>query len=245
MVVNAIFYIKCSDIDTDRLSMSAIARFKKKGGFLQLLKLVETSGIKKQEKFLHLIEDESPLWAQTVKDKMLTFEKVLAAEDEILIKIFTKIKDLTLAAASFAMTEKQKIQILNLLPSLTQRRINDQLDMIQPGESEITTAVVQILAEIRQMIENDKKLLEAIDPKLKIEDDLEDKLLGVSQVNTHAVLSRQEDISKSVNTGSVDADEEIFRLRKKIKDLQNEMDRLAVQNHDLKAKLDRIIKLAS
>ena len=225
--------------------MSAIARFKKKGGFLQLLKLVETSGIKKQEKFLHLIEEESPLWAQAVRDKILTFDKVLLANSEVLIQIFSQIKVLTLAAASYAMTEEQRTKVFTLLPGPTQRKINDQIDIIQPGESEINTALVQILSEIRVMIEKDKVLLEKIDPKLKIEDDLEDKLLGGTNTSTQSASSRREDFSKPITTGNVDADEEIFRLRKKIKDLQNEMDRLAVQNHDLKAKLDRILKLAS
>ena len=40
--------------------MSMIDRYKKKGGFLQLLNLLETTGGEKREKFLKMIAEENP-----------------------------------------------------------------------------------------------------------------------------------------------------------------------------------------
>ncbi len=209
---------------------------------MQLLQLVETSGVVKQQRFLELLEAEEPAWAEAVKTKMLTFDKIIQASDDAIVEIFSDVKDLNLAAVFHGMEEEPKNRILNLLPGPKRKKVLDQMEIIQPNQNEITTSMVQVLAEIRAKIDKDRFLLDRIHPDLKIEDDLEDKLL-----NTYTPPSTSKSAVETgpVNTGNADADDEIYRLRKKIKDMQNEMDRLKVQNHDLKAKLERILKLAS
>lgn len=56
--------------------MGMLDRYKKKGGFVQLLQLIETSPSKKQEQFLGLIAEESPAWEDTLRKKILTIDKV-------------------------------------------------------------------------------------------------------------------------------------------------------------------------
>jgi len=42
--------------------MSSIQRYKKPGGFLQLLSLIETFGGQKREKFIEMVDAESHVW---------------------------------------------------------------------------------------------------------------------------------------------------------------------------------------
>ncbi|MCB0349114.1 MAG: hypothetical protein KDD37_09765, partial [Bdellovibrionales bacterium] len=128
--------------------MSAIARYKKKGGFTQLLELIETSGVSKQEKFLSLIEAESPAWARAIREKMLSVDKIFAASDEVIKEIFTDLKELTIATASFGFGPEKLDKIMKNMGHTKQRKIQEQINLIKPGDGEITTSYIQIFAEI-------------------------------------------------------------------------------------------------
>lgn len=222
--------------------MSVISRYKKKGGFIQLLQLVETSGISKQEKFLSLIEEDSPNWGKAVREKLLTIDRLMAASDEGIQHIFSKLKILTIASASFGFPKDKWERILSLLDNPTQKKIQEQIEVIQPSDNEISNSIVQIFSEIRRMTEGESRLLSWISPEINVNEAFENELLGTADTSTMA----KEDLStdKPV-TGNVDADDEIFRLRKKVKDLQSEVDRLKSLNLDMKSKIDKIIKIAA
>ena len=85
--------------------MSMLSRYRKSGGFKQLLMLIETCGKQKQENFLKLIEAEDAKWAQAVKTKMLSMEKILSWDAEVLAEIFSRVQDLTMATAMHGLTE--------------------------------------------------------------------------------------------------------------------------------------------
>jgi flagellar motor switch protein FliG len=58
--------------------MSSISRYKKAGGFIQLVSLIETFGAPKREKFIEMIDAESPVWAKALRDKMLSIERIFS-----------------------------------------------------------------------------------------------------------------------------------------------------------------------
>jgi len=55
--------------------MSILQRYKKTGGFFQLIQLIETSSAIKQQKLLEAVSKEDPSWAEGLKSKSLRFEK--------------------------------------------------------------------------------------------------------------------------------------------------------------------------
>ena len=65
-------------INEGNISMSMIDRYRKKGGFVQLLNLIETMGKDKQEKFLKMIGDESPNWSVEIRKRLLSIDKILS-----------------------------------------------------------------------------------------------------------------------------------------------------------------------
>ena len=56
--------------------MGMLDRYKKKGGFIQLLNLIETTASPKAEKFLKMIGEESPAWEAEIKKKVLSIDRL-------------------------------------------------------------------------------------------------------------------------------------------------------------------------
>lgn len=63
-------------------------RYKKKGGFHQLLQLLETSPSAKREQFLTLIGGENPVWEDALRRRVLTITRVYGWESQYLAEIF-------------------------------------------------------------------------------------------------------------------------------------------------------------
>jgi flagellar motor switch protein FliG len=79
--------------------MGMLDRYKKKGGFFQLLQLLETSPTTKREQFLTLIAGESPVWEEALRKRILTITRVYSWEGQYLVEIFTRVHPTTLAYA--------------------------------------------------------------------------------------------------------------------------------------------------
>jgi flagellar motor switch protein FliG len=58
--------------------MDLLRRYHKPGGFLQLVQLIETCGPQKQQQLLTSIEKESLEWANEVRAKILTINRISA-----------------------------------------------------------------------------------------------------------------------------------------------------------------------
>lgn len=79
--------------------MGMLDRYKKKGGFNQLLNLLETSSKTKQDQFLSLIQQENPNWEEALKKRILSIDKVMSWDKEALSEILTRVQPLTLTVA--------------------------------------------------------------------------------------------------------------------------------------------------
>ena len=75
--------------------MGMIDRYRKTGGFVQLVALVETCPPAKQEKFLEIIKGEDARWSEAVRTKLLSMEKIYSWSNEVLAEIFGTLQDLT------------------------------------------------------------------------------------------------------------------------------------------------------
>ncbi len=157
--------------------MGMIDRYRKKGGFLQLVHLIETTPSPKQEKFLKLISEESPAWEDEIKKKMLSMDRIVGWETAILGEIFPHIQPLTLAAAIQGLSEDKKNKVLGILTNSEKRKLEDHLlnsKSASPGE--IFTSVSRIFEEVRKMISSNHLKLDKFDPELIIPEDIEERL---------------------------------------------------------------------
>ena len=152
--------------------MSILARYKKRGGFRQLLELIESSNQEKQDKLLKVIEAEDAHMAGEVRDKILTWEK------------FCNWKADTICLCIDEMTMQYKVILCKLLPDSKweevkpilkiqdlrdieeQMELNDQAPL--PGEAQ--AAYAALFSRIRELDEERKIVLSMIDPSLKIDE---------------------------------------------------------------------------
>ncbi len=232
--------------------MGMITRYKKPGGFKQLLKLMETSGKSKQEKFLAIIKEEEPQWAEAIEKKMLTLERIMTWGDSVLVEIFPRLNDLTLAICSHLLPEEQWQAATKTFSHSKLRNIKDLFDGKTPSIAEQSTAVVNILTEVRSMIDDGFLRLEQIDSQLIIDDKTEEDLLNSGTATPKVAKEMDVDTSdvdrKLKMAGSEGLEEiklEIVKLRKKVVILGTENHNLRKENEDLRKKIAQIKKLAA
>lgn len=154
--------------------MALLNRYKKTGGFLQLVQLLETCNPEKQEKLLASIEQESATWAEEVKSKLLDVNRIFSWPDEAILDLIAQIQELTLATSLHGLKEEQKERIFNLMSHSQKRRISDLFDAKQPSAGEITTAFFKTIEEVRDLISKGFIHLKKIDPDLLIPEDVEE-----------------------------------------------------------------------
>src|SRR4051812_33193952 len=116
--------------------MSMIDRYRKKGGFFQLLNLIETTGKDKQEKFLKMIADESPSWETEIRKRLLTIDKILSWNPTYLGEIFPRVQPLQLAMVVGGLPAEKADQFMKVLTFKEKRQVEELLKEKKPSPGE-------------------------------------------------------------------------------------------------------------
>lgn len=236
--------------------MGMLDRYKKKGGFIQLLTLIETSGKQKQEQFLGLIQQENPVWEETIRQKTLTFDKILSWDTSYLREIFSRLQPLTLATALSGMSPEKTEIVLSCMSVTDKRKIQQVLDESKPTPAEVGTCIQRIITETRGFINGGIIKIEKIDPSLVVPENIEELL--ATQASSRAFDSAMaapaaEETVKSpdVATSEVKSEAKPEHSREEIEFLKRKVNQLASENTALKqelavarGKLDQIKKIA-
>lgn len=245
--------------------MSMLDRYRKTGGFYQLLSLVETCGAAKQEKFLELIKAEDSRWADAVKAKMLDVTRIYAWSDETLAEIVGTLQDLTLAIALHAATEPLRARLCKSISHGRKRKIDDLFESNKPTPSEIASTHMKIIETVRKMVHDGYLRLDKVDPSLHFDEKFEEELLrpsstrfatagGLAPAATSSSMFQIEYESappaapeapvKAEAADGKGGGAELTTLRSRVESLSKEN---AVLRHELsiaKNKLDQIKKIA-
>jgi len=80
--------------------------------FLQLLSLIETFGGQKREKFIEMVDAESHVWAQALRDKMLSIERYFSWPDQTVIEVIKGLPTKNMAVAIKGLKEEQRARML-------------------------------------------------------------------------------------------------------------------------------------
>lgn len=246
--------------------MSMLDRYRKTGGFYQLVSLVETCAPAKQEKFIELIRAESPAWADAIKMKMLDINRIYSWNDETLAEIVGTLQDLTVATALHVAPENIKARLLSYLTHGRRRKIDDLHGNSQPSPGEIASTHMKIVETVRKMAHDGFIRLEKVDPPLFIDDKIEEELSKTQAAAVSAVVSAtpnsHSDFTIQYEEGAQGAEAtpptpgaasnetpeavriELAAMRKKLTELSKEN---AVLRHELnlaRGKLEQIKKIA-
>lgn len=231
--------------------MGMLDRYKKKGGFFQLLQLLETSPAAKREQFLKLIEGESPAWEEALRQRVLTINRVYGWEAQYLVEIFSRVQPLTLANALHGNPTEQVEQLLSCLPPISKRKITDLMAESNPTAAEKNSCIVRMLSEVRGFISQGIIRLEKVDPEIHIPENIEE-ILNASgfSIPTYEYDALKKDTSPQI-VGEADdgpahksSTQEIDFLKRKVNQLVAEVNTLKNENSVLKDKLSQIKRIA-
>lgn len=234
-----------------------LGRYQKTGGFIQILKLIETCGKQKQDNFLNIIHEEDPKWAGAIKEKMLSVEKVFTWPEDVLGEICGRLQQMTLATAKPGLSEPDWIKLTKTLSHSQRRSIDDLAASKKSAPAEISAAFVKIIEEVRSMIKDGYLRVEKFAPELHIEDDIEEKIgksIGAptratespeAQANESEPLPNMDALGPTPSAGDPATVKELHSLRLKVQQLAHENGGLKTENKILKERLVNIKKLAA
>lgn len=232
--------------------MGMLDRYKKKGGFFQLLQLLETSPLTKREQFLGLISGESPAWEEALRVRILTIDRVYNWDGQYLVEIFSRVQPLTLAYALHGSPPEKVEQLLGCLPPISKRKITDLLAESNPTPAEKSTCVSKMLSEVRGFISQGILRLDKIDPELHIPENIEEMLNSSGfKTPTFEYDAVKKDPKPHIvgevtdpGVAGTGAQQEVEFLKRKMNQLASEVNALKHENSVLKDKLTQIKKIA-
>jgi hypothetical protein len=247
--------------------MGMLERYKKRGGFLQLLNLLETTDAVKKERFMKMILEEDANWDAALRQKMLSFDKLLAWDVTILMEFMPQVPVMAIAYAVAELTPENKTKILKSLPFGDQKKIEEILVDAKPKPNEIISSQLKILTELRTQVAAGKLKMERISPDLAIPEDIEEQLASgapVAKRTVSAEIDTPKETAKPAataaatsapsaastvtpisspngNSASVQVlQDELSSLKKKMMTLSQENVRLMKEVEDYKARFNTI-----
>lgn len=232
--------------------MSMIDRYRKAGGFLQLLQVLETCGPQKKEKFLKMIQEEDPTWSSALESKMLSMERIFKWDANTIAEIMVRIPDGTLAVALKGFSKEQVEMIFRTFSASQKRKIEDLAGTKNPNTGEIAASFIKIIEEVRSMIKNGTLRFDKFDPELIVQDGIEEKLEGnaptpaakkTEEFSSVLIETATQAVAQAQSSNGQDR-EAVEKLSSKVLTLAEENKRLNKELKVLREKLEQIRKIA-
>ena len=235
--------------------MGMVDRYKKSGGFVQLLQVLETCGPKKYDQFMNIINEEDPSWADAIKDKMLSFEKILNWKPEVLLEVLANVNSLAFATALKGLSAEAQAKFLSGLSNQEKRRLEQQLADMKPTPVEISSCVMKVISETRGLLTAGTLKAAKVDATLVIPENFEDKLASApakgSLLTSDVMFGDEIPFAVGPTPGASGGfapgsggSLELDKLQKKMVLLVREVQTLKQENSVMKDKLEKIKKIA-
>lgn len=232
--------------------MSMLGRYKKAGGFLQLVKLLEGFGVQKREKFLEIIEQEDSVWAEALKGKLLTVDRIFSWGDNQVLEIISRMHHNNAAAMLMGLDDEKKNKVFSMLSHSEKRRLEGTMGEMNPSPGEIATSMMKFMEEAREMIAHGMIRLENVDPDLIIDEGIEENLTSAAHFlgnnkPAEGGGSAPLDFKMAEHLGADGASmspRDIATLKTKVVHLTKENNVLKRENATMKSKLEQIKKIA-
>lgn len=226
--------------------MGTLERYQKKGGFAQIVSLIESSEPEKAKKFLTIIANESPIWEQAIRLKSLTITKIAALGERPLTEGLVTLPANIIAVALAKESTEIRNQFFVALGGNVQKKIeNAERDNPEPRLGEIIACQLKIISAIRAAITDGRIKQNQLPSDLQISDNIESQL-----TNATWTASLQESTLNPTETGisndqSSINNEEILDLKRKVHLLLTENNSLKNQLNEAQNRLQQIKKWVS
>lgn len=153
--------------------MSTLARFRRPGGFKQLLTLVETSATKKQNQLLTVVGQEDSRWAAELKKRLLTIDKILSWDAQQIDLIFSHLPEKIWLTALGHIPKETRVELVKKITQVQthtrQRQIADLHETLTPTVGEIEAAQGIVVKKVRELQASGEFRPERIDPNLAVD----------------------------------------------------------------------------
>ncbi len=223
--------------------MAMVDRYKKAGGFIQLLQVMETCGPKKREQLMRVIEEETPKWATAINQKMLSFEKILSWKPEAILEITAQVNFLAFATALKSLNVEDFSSFMSKLGLQEKRKFEQQCSELNPNPNEISACIMKVIYETRILFTNGSLKLDKVDPDLVVPEDFETNLDKGFSLNNKSHIGSELGNGNQVSNSAHQASE-VDALRRKVVELTQQLQSLKKDNALMIDKLDKIKKIA-
>jgi hypothetical protein len=218
--------------------MGLLDRYRKTGGFIQLLQLLETTGAQKRDQFLKMINEEDPRWFAAIEQKMLSIDRILSWDENVLGEIASRLHELTLAIALHGQLKGQEDRMFKTFSAGQRRKIQELSATKNPTPPELAAAYIKILEEVRGLIKQGFLRPEKFDANLIIEEKIEEKLdVGARPVSASQVVH-------DIRAESGSETEAVEMLSNQVAVLSSENRKLKSELRIAQDKLEQIRKIA-
>ena len=151
--------------------MGMLDRYRKKGGFKQLLKLLEGCAPAKQAQLFDVIQKEDTGWASLLKKKMLTLDIIFSWKPETLAEFTHLLPAKTLAYAAKKLGPQALEKAITCFPHMKKREIEDLYSASTPTPGEMLAASGKIIEKVRELTDNGTLKFERFAPELTLDDE--------------------------------------------------------------------------
>lgn len=231
--------------------MSSLQRYKKSGGFLQLLSLLESFGPQKRAKFLEMIDAENMAWGNALREKLLTVERFFNWPDQVIIEVYKVLPVKIMAAIFEGLKDDQKKRLMAFFSPSEKRKMDDILAEWRPKPEDISTNMIKLLEMARKMINTGEVRPEKYDPTVMIPEDYEGKLdaqpsAPEAQLNFNQVTAQTQGHKPVAHAATETAgnSENVLHLQRTLALIGKENKSLKDEVRILREKLDQIKRIA-
>lgn len=207
--------------------MSMLNRYKKTGGFVQLVSLIETLGPAKQEKFLSMIQGEDAAWMEAVKQKMLTIDKIFSWSEDTISEIVRRMPTKSLASALKGLKEDQVKKAYALMSNSEKRKIEDEMSSLSDKPEEAQANVLKLIETTRKMIIDTDLRVDSFAPEMIIEEGIEAKLAAAPTKNAKPTAVKE--VTPPITTSVVQLQNMVAALTRENNQLKSELQLLKQQ----------------
>lgn len=147
-------------------------RFRIKGGFQQLVQIVETTEPVKRKNILHLVSVEDPGWAHLLKMKTLNLDRIFSWPREVLQEVLPTVSDAVLVVIYQSLVDTQKPKLVLSVPQKRMDRVLQDAKTQVPTPHESFAATVQLIQAVRAL--ESQKIIDFshFDPSLVIDEQI-------------------------------------------------------------------------
>jgi len=247
-----IFFINQIGCLSDEKVMSMISRYKRPGGFIQILSLIESSSPSKRDKFLEIIRSESLPWAEAIEQRMISLDKIFSWPDEVVVEIFKGLPLRNMACALQGFSEEQRTRIFNYMSHSEKRKVEDEMGAMKSNPEEFNGTLLKVLEITRKMITDGRIRLDKIDPDLVIPEDFEENLgknstpaaFSQKSSESHIEAEKVQEAVHNAQKSGAGGSAELLQLQRVAQALTTENRSLRDEVKVLKSKLEQIRKIA-